>query len=83
MPGLWRCRICSAVAPDGPGMNDARRIDCRVLANYAASVRGLVERGELAVSTGRNRISSANRTMAALRDEQYVKVSSPSKALGM
>lgn len=39
-------------------MNDARRI----LADYAAYVRGQVEGGELEVITRQNRISSVNRT---------------------
>ncbi|MCF5088444.1 integrase, partial [Pseudomonas gessardii] len=33
--------------------------------------------------TAQNRLSSVNRTMAALRGDQYVRVPSPSKALGM
>jgi integrase len=43
----------------------------------------LVERSDLAIATAQNRLSSVNRTMAALRGDQYVKVPSPSKALGM
>jgi len=53
------------------------------LADYAAYLRDLVGRGDLAVSTAQNRLSSINRTMAALRGDQYVKLASPSKALGM
>ena len=67
----------------GPGINDARQIDHKVLANYAAYLRDMVGRGDLAVSTAQNRLSSLNRTMAALRGDQYVKLPSPSKALGM
>ena len=67
----------------GPGVNDARQIDREVLSNYAAYLRGLIEQGDLATSTAQNRLSSVNRAMAALRGDQYVKVSSPSKALGM
>ena len=67
----------------GPGINDARQIDRRVLADYAAYLRDLVRRGDLAVSTAHNHLSSVNRTMAALRGDQYVKLPSPSKALGM
>ena len=55
-------------------INDARRIDRQFLSDYATYVRGQLERGELAVSTTRNRISSENRTMATLRGDQYVKV---------
>ena len=79
----WQAFVKWCRSEDGPGVNDARRIDRQVLADYAMFVRGQVERGELAVSTGQNRISSVNRTMAALRGDQYVKVPSPSKALGM
>lgn len=53
------------------------------MADYAAYLRDLVDRGDLAVSTAQNRLSSVNRTMAALRGDQCVKVPSPSKALGM
>ncbi|WP_226504121.1 integrase domain-containing protein [Pseudomonas sp. MWU16-30317] len=79
----WQAFVKWCRSENGPGVNDARRIDRQVLADYAVYVRGQVERGELAVSTGQNRISSVNRTMAALRGDQYVKVVSPSKALGM
>ena len=67
----------------GPGINDARQIDWKVLADYAAYLRDVVRRGDLAVSTAQNRLSSVNRTMAALRGDQNVKLPSPSKALGM
>jgi len=67
----------------GLGINDARQIDRKVLAAYAAYLRGAVERGDLAISTAQNRLSSVNRTMAALRGDQHVKLLSPSKALAM
>ena len=67
----------------GPGINDARQIDRKILADYAAYLRDVVRRGDLAVSTAQNRLSSVNRTMAALRGDQCVKLSSPSKVLGM
>ena len=79
----WQAFVKWCRSEDGPGVNDARRIDRQVLADYAAHVRDQVERGELAVSTGQNRISSVNRTMGALRGDPDVKVPSPSKALGM
>lgn len=79
----WQAFVKWCRSEGGPGVNDARRIDRQLLADYAVYVRGQVKRGELAVSTGQNRISSVNRTMAALRGNQYVKVPSPSKALGM
>ncbi len=66
----------------GPGINDARQIDRKVLVDYAAYLRDMVRRGDLAVSTAQNRLSSVNRTMAALRGDQCVKLPSPSKELG-
>jgi hypothetical protein len=53
------------------------------LTDYAEYLRDLVEHGDLAIATAQNRLSSVNRTMAALRSDQYVKVASPSKALGI
>jgi hypothetical protein len=79
----WQAFVKWCRSEQGPGINDARQIDRKVLANYAAHLRDLVGRGELAVSTAQNRLSSVNRTMAALRGDQYVKLRSPSKALGM
>ena len=61
-------------------MNDARQIDREVLSNYTAYLRGLVEHSHLAISTAQNRLSSFNRTMAALRGDQYMKVPSPAKS---
>ena len=79
----WRAFVKWCRSEAGPGVNDARQIDREVLSNYAAYLRGLVEHGHLAISTAQNRLSSVNKTMAALRGDQYVKVPSPSKALGM
>ncbi|WP_226457733.1 integrase domain-containing protein [Pseudomonas sp. AF03-9] len=79
----WQVFVRWCRSEDGPGFNDAREIDRQTLANYATHLRGLVERGDLAIATAQNRLSSVNRTMAALRGDKYVKVPSPSKALGM
>lgn len=79
----WQAFVNWCRSEQGPGINDARQIDRKVLADYAAYLRDVVGRGNLAVSTAQNRISSVNRTMAALRGDQYVKLPSPSKALGM
>lgn len=79
----WLAFVKWCRSEQGPGLNDARQIDRKVLADYAAYLRGLVRRGDLAVSTAQNRLSSVNRTMAALRSDQSVKLPSPSKALGM
>ncbi|MEQ6927198.1 integrase domain-containing protein [Pseudomonas mosselii] len=79
----WQAFVKWCRSEQGPGINDARHIDRKVLADYAAYLRDLVGRGDLAVSTAQNRLSSVNRTMAALRGDQNVKLPSPSKALGM
>ncbi|BBT42538.1 integrase domain-containing protein [Pseudomonas putida] len=79
----WQAFVKWCRSEQGPGINDARLIDREVLADYAAYLRDVVRRGDLAVSTAQNRLSSVNRTMAALRGDQYVKLPSPSKALGM
>lgn len=79
----WQAFVKWCRSEQGPGINDARQIDRNVLADYAAYLRDLVRRGDLAVSTAQNRLSSVNRTMAALRGDQYVALPSPSKALGM
>ncbi|WP_439254146.1 integrase domain-containing protein [Pseudomonas monteilii] len=79
----WQAFVRWCRSEQGPGINDARQIDRKVLADYAAYLRDVVRRGDLAVSTAQNRLSSVNRTMAALRGDQYVALPSPSKALGM
>ncbi|AYG47444.1 integrase [Pseudomonas sp. Leaf58] len=79
----WQAFVKWCRSEQGPGINDARQIDRKVLAEYAAYLHDLVGRGDLAVSTAQNRLSSVNRTMAALRGDQYVKLPNPSKALGM
>lgn len=79
----WQAFVKWCRSGQGPGINDARQIDRKVLADYAAYLRDVVRRGDLAVSTAQNRLSSVNRTMAALRGDQHVKLPSPSKALGM
>lgn len=79
----WQAFVKWSRSEQGPGINDARQIDRRVLADYAAYLRDMVVRGDLAVSTPQNRLSSVNRTMAALRGDQYIALPSPSKALGV
>jgi integrase len=79
----WQAFVKWCRSEEGPGINDARQIDSKMLADYAAHLRNLVRRGDLAVSTAQNRLSSVNRTIAALRGDQHVKLPSPSKALGM
>ena len=79
----WLAFVRWCRSADGPGVNDARQIDRQTLLDYAGHLRQQVEQGDLTIATAQNRLSSVNRTMAALRGDQYVKVVSPSKALGM
>ena len=79
----WLAFVRWCRSEDGPGFNDARKIDRQTLLDYAGHLRQQVEQGTIGIATAQNRLSSANRTMAALRGDQYVKVPSPSKALGM
>ncbi|POF90907.1 integrase domain-containing protein [Pseudomonas putida] len=79
----WQAFVKWCRSEQGPGINDARQINRKVLADYAAYLRDAVGRGALAITTAQNRLSSVNRTMAALRGDQCVKLPSPSKALGM
>ena len=79
----WQAFVRWCHSEDGPGFNDARQIDRQTLLDYAGALRQQVEQGELAIATAQNRLSSVNRVMTALRGDQYVKVPSPSKALGM
>jgi integrase len=79
----WQAFVRWCRSEDGPGFNDARKIDRQTLLDYAGYLRQQVEQGAICIATAQNRLSSVNRTMAALRGDQYVKVPSPSKALGM
>ena len=79
----WQAFVRWCRSEDGPGFNDARQIDRQTLLDYAGHLRQHVEQGAIGIATAQNRLSSVNRTMAALRGDQYVKVASPSKALGM
>lgn len=79
----WQAFVRWCRSEDGPGFNDSRKIDRQTLLDYAGYLRQQVEQGAICIATAQNRLSSVNRTMAALRGDQYVKVPSPSKALGM
>lgn len=79
----WLAFVRWCRSEDGPGFNDARQIDRQTLLNYAGHLRQQVEHGVIGIATAQNRLSSVNRTLAALRGDLYVKVPSPSKALGM
>ncbi|MGF0241548.1 integrase domain-containing protein [Rhodococcus sp. IEGM1300] len=78
----WQEFVRWCRSKDGPGFNDARQIDRQTLLDYAGHLRQEVEQGVIGIATAQNRLSSVNRTMAALRGDQYVKVPSPSKAIG-
>ena len=79
----WQAFVRWCRSEEGPGFNDARQINWQTLLDYAGHLRQQVDQGELGIATALNRLSSVNRTLAALRGDQYVKVPSPSKALGM
>ncbi|MEE4745066.1 integrase [Pseudomonas alliivorans] len=79
----WQAFVRWCRSEEGPGLNDTRQINRQTLLDCAGHLCQRVEKGELATATAQNRLCSVNRTMAALRGDQYVKVPSPSKALGM
>jgi integrase len=79
----WQAFVNWCRSEEGAGLNDARLIDREILMRYAAHMREQVEQGNVGIATAQNRLSSVNRTMAALRGDQYVKIPSPSKALGL
>ena len=78
----WQAFVRWCRSEDGPGYNDARQIDRQTLEDYVAYLRQQILQGELCIATAQNRLSSVNRTLAALRGDQDVRVISPSKALG-
>ncbi|WLI05844.1 integrase domain-containing protein [Pseudomonas sp. FP597] len=79
----WQAFVNWCRSDEGPELNDARQIDREILMRYATYVREQVDGGNIGIATAQNRLSSVNRTMAALRGDQYVKIPSPSKALGL
>lgn len=78
----WQAFVRWCRSEDGPGYNDARQIDRQTLQDYAADLRQQIQQGELCIATAQNRLSSVNRTLAALRGDQNVRIASPSQALG-
>ena len=78
----WQAFVRWCRSEEGPGYNDARQIDRRTLQDYAAYLRQQIQQGELGIATAQNRLSSVNRTLAALRGDQDVRIASPSQALG-
>lgn len=78
----WQAFVRWCRSEDGPGYNDARQIDRQTLSDYAAYLRQQIQQGELCITTAQNRLSSVNRTLAAMRGDQDVRIISPSQALG-
>lgn len=78
----WQAFVRWCRSEDGPGYNDARRIDRQTLQDYATYLRQQIQQGNIRIATAQNRLSSVNRTIAALRGDQEVRVISPSQALG-
>ncbi len=79
----WQAFVNWCRSEEGPRLNDARQIDRDILMRYTTYMREQVDQGNVDIATAQNRLSSVNRTMAALRGDQYVKIPSPSKALGL
>lgn len=77
----WQAFVRWCRSEEGPRLNDARQIDREILMRYAAYMRQQVDQRNVGIATAQNRLSTVNRTMAALRGDQYVKIPSPSKAL--
>lgn len=67
----WQTFVCWCQS-EGPGFNDARKIDRQTLVDYTRHLRQQVEQSAIGVSTEQNRLSSVNRTMTVLRGDQYV-----------
>ena len=78
----WQAFVRWCRSEDGPGYNDARHIDRQTLHDYVAYLRQQIQQGELCIATAQNRLSSVNRTLAALRGDKDVRIASPSQALG-
>ncbi|PBQ07914.1 integrase, partial [Pseudomonas syringae] len=62
----WQAFVNWCRSEDGPRLNDARQIDREILMRYAVHVREQVDQGNVGIATAQNRLSSVNRTMAAL-----------------
>ncbi|OOV97936.1 integrase [Pseudomonas sp. MF6396] len=78
----WQAFVRWCRSEYGPSYNDARQIDRQTLNDYAAYLRQQIHQGTLCIATAQNRLSSVNRTLAALRGDQDVRIVSPSQALG-
>lgn len=78
----WQAFVRWCRSEDGPGYNDARQIDRQTLEDYVAYLRQQILQGKLCITTAQNRLSSVNRTLAALRGDLDVRIVSPSQALG-
>lgn len=78
----WQAFVRWCRSEDGPGYNDARQIDRQTLDDYVAYLRQQILQGELCITTAQKRLSSVNRTLAALRGDLDVRIVSPSQALG-
>ncbi|WP_010487506.1 integrase domain-containing protein [Pseudomonas sp. S9] len=77
-----RCRLFCDWLLSSHQIADARLINQEVFFAYAAHVRGLLENGDISVSTATNRISSVNVVMKILRGDTKVYISKIGKVLG-
>lgn len=78
----WHAFVRWCRSEGGPGYNDARQIDQETLHEYAAYLRDQIHRGEICIATAQNRLSSVNRTLAALRGDKVLRLANPSMAIG-
>ncbi|AFK68685.1 integrase [Pseudomonas putida SJTE-1] len=78
----WQAFVRWCRSENGPGYNDARQINRQTLQDYTEYLRHQIQQGALCIATAQNRLSSVNRTLAALRGDQDVRIASPSQALG-
>lgn len=77
-----RCRLFCDWLLSSHQIADARRINQEIFYAYAAHVRGLLENGDISVSTATNRISSVNVAMKVLRGDNQVHISKIGMILG-
>ena len=77
-----RCRLFCDWLLSSHQIADARRINQEIFYAYAAHVRGLLENGDISVSTATNRISSVNVAMKILRGDTKVHIANIGKILG-
>lgn len=59
----WKALVRRCRSEDGPGVNDARRIDRQTLLDSTQRLRHHVEHGSLNIANAQNRLSSVTRAL--------------------